>query len=231
MLPRPCSSTEAVQRALALVEAQAALDEAEQAIYILGAGKYDPARPDASPFTLAPTPKARERVRKRYGRDRVGIDCRAFTNRCYRLPSRRDGYNAGGSVVGYVNTDSMIEDARSARPDLFRVARAPFPGVLVVYPSIRRKELRTEGGYTTDLGKRVRVGHVGIGVRYHGAEWDPTRLECWAKLDVAQAGSTGSPAIRIIDGSIWGRAATYDFRGSTITRPHWGALLLEPISS
>ncbi len=233
--PRPCSSAEAVQRAESLAALELSRSSEQRAIYILGAGRYDPTKPDASPFTLAPTTEARERIRKRYGRDRVGVDCRAFTNHCYRLPARRDGYNAGGSVVGYVNTDSMIEDARSSSPDLFRVASAPFPGCLVVYPSIRRKELRAEGGYTSDLGKRVRVGHVGLGLRYRGVEWDPTRLECWARLDVIQAGSTGEPAISTIDGSLWGRAATYAFRHpitrkvSTITRPEWGPLLLEPI--
>lgn len=233
--PRPCSSVEAVQRAESLAALERARRPALRAVYILGAGRYDPAKPDAEPFTSAPTPEARERIRQRYGTDRRGVDCRAFTNYCYRLPAQRDGYNAGGSVVGWINTDSMIEDARSASPDLFRIARAPFPGCLVVYPSIRRGELRTEGGYTSDLGKRVRVGHVGLGLRYRGAEWDPARSECWALLDVIQAGSTGEPAIRTIDGSLWGRAATYAFRHpltrkvSTITRPEWGPLLLEPI--
>lgn len=226
-LPRPCSQTEAAQRARELADAQARLKPSQRGIYILGAGRYAD-----DPFTLAPTPEARERIRQRYGRDRVGIDCRAFTNYCYRLPSRRDGYNVGGSVVGYVNTDSMIEDALSASPDLFRVARVPSVGCLVVYPSIRRREL---AGYTSDLGKRVRVGHVGIVERYRGVEWDPARAECWALLDVIQAGSTGEPAVRAIDGSLWGRAATYAARHpvtgvvTRITRPEWGALLLEPI--
>lgn len=234
--PRPCSPAEAVQRARALADLELSRSPANRHPYILGAGRYDPSRPDDEPWTLAPTPEARERVRQRFGgKDRKGLDCRGYTNYCYRLPARRDGYNAGGSVAGYVNTDSMLEDARSSAPDLFRIARSPSPGCLVVYPSIRRGDLRTEGGYTSDLGKRVRVGHVGIVERYRGAEWDPARAECWALLDVLQCGSAGLPAVRAIDGSLWGRAATYAFshpitkQVTRLTRAAWRAELLEAI--
>jgi hypothetical protein len=234
-LPRPCPAAEAVERAQLLADLERARSPAARHPYALGAGRYDPARPDAEPWTLAPTEETRARVRQRYGRDREGLDCRGLILWAYRLSARRDGFNAGGSVAGWINTDSLLEDARSPSPDLFRVARAPAPGCLVVYPSIRRGELRTEGGYSSDLGKRIRVGHVGIVERYLGAEWDASRPECWALLTVLQCGSTGAPAVRAIDGSLWGRAETYAFthpttrRTTTITRREWRAEILEPI--
>jgi hypothetical protein len=200
--------------------------------YILGAGKFAAEAPDAEPWTLAPTPEARAKIRERYGADRTGLDCRGFVIWCYQLAAKRDGFNSGGSVTGWINTDSMIEDARSSSPDLFRIATAPRPGTVIAYPSIRRSELE---GFTADLGKRVRIGHVGIVERFRGAEWDPSQLSFWALLDVVQCGSSGSPAVRTIDGGLWGRAASYPFtnpitqKTSTLTRSKWGAVLLDVI--
>lgn len=228
--PRPCAPALAVERARRLADLEAGRSPAARHPYILGGGRFDPRSPDDEPWTLPES--ARPAVIQRYGRARAGCDCRGFVCWCYQLPAKRDGFNARGSVVGWINTDSMIEDARGAQPDLFRVARAPAPGVLVVYPSIRRRELP---GASADGSKRARVGHVGLVERYRGAEWDPTRPECWALLDVIQSGSTGSPAVRTITGSLWGRAATYRYvdpitrQASTITRPEWAALLLEII--
>ena len=229
-LPRPCSPDVAVARARKLADLELARRPADRHPYILGGGRFDPRHPDAEPWTLPES--ARSAVIKKYGRERTGLDCRGFVTWCYQLVARRDGFNSGGSVSGWINTDSMIEDALSSIPDLFRIAKAPAPGVLVVYPSIRRRELT---GYTSDLGKRVRIGHVGIVEVYRGAEWDAAQSECWALLDVIQCGSTGVPAVRSIDGSLWGRSATYKpvhpitRQSSTITRPEWGPLLLEII--
>lgn len=81
---------------------------------------------------------------------------------------------------GWINTDSMREDAAGSAKCFRRVDR-PEPGALVVYGSDPHHH--THG---------VAVGHVGGIVGYRFAEWDPTIAECWAAIDVVDISSRGA---------------------------------------
>jgi len=115
-MTRPCSASEAVQRALSMVGVQMP--------YVLGTGDYSPNGPDV-PWT------ERDGV--------LGSDCAGFAiSWCYKLPRHRPGYNHGAwaSVEDDLNCNSAIEDAEHAR-ELFTLASAPQPGDLITYPTIR----------------------------------------------------------------------------------------------
>lgn len=88
---------------------------------------------------------------------RAVCDCSGFVCWAVGWHRKRPGYNVGpGShVSGYVNTDSLWQDAhgRAGKPgvcELVRVATVPQPGDLVVYP----------GRFAGPL--RIGVGHIGI---------------------------------------------------------------------
>ena len=141
--PVPCSSAEAIQRAVLLVGAKEP--------YILGTGDYRPGADDL-PWT-----------RNAKG---LGSDCWGYAGAwCYKLPRHRPGFNKQpkATVADDINTDSAIEQAEyaGATDRLFEVVDRPALGDLLVYPSIRGPD-----------GKRLRIGHVGIVVKLC-AEWDP----------------------------------------------------------
>lgn len=143
MNPRPCSSAEAIQRAVAHVG---------RGTYGLGKGGYDPKHAD-SPFANV------------NGIDMA--DCWAFAGSyCYRVPLHREGYNRGAwaTVSDDVNCDAAIEQAEHPHDltdRLWESVDHPALGDLLVFPSIRGPD-----------GKRIRIGHVGIVVGLC-AEWDP----------------------------------------------------------
>lgn len=76
---------------------------------------------------------------------------------------------------GWINTDSMLLDARGPAK-CFREMPRPEPGCYVVCASGSR-------GHA--------VGHIGTVVSVP-AEWDPTVRECWAALGVVDVASTGA---------------------------------------
>ena len=175
--PRPCSSTEAVQRALSLV--------GKGGQYWLGTGDY---RPRTVAGQLVDQPWTSNN-------GGIGSDCCGFAvDWCYKLPRHRPGYNVGSwsSCSDDINCNSAIEDAEHAR-DLFEIADRPMPGDLIAYPTI----------YTKDGLEHV--GHVGIIVAVNRcAEWDPTTPQYYL-LDVVQVcGPNGRmPAAIRTDGSVW----------------------------
>lgn len=178
--PRPASATEAVQRALTLVNGLGA--------YELGTGDY---RPTTVGTRLIDVPwTERERDHK------IGSDCAGFAiSWCYKLRRHRPSYNRGGAfdVEDDINVNSAIGDATSKSPDLFELATgAPRAGDLLCYPSFR-------------FAGQPFVGHVGIVIGTARApRWDPAGPR-YDLLDVAQCrGPDGrTPAVLWTDGSIW----------------------------
>lgn len=210
--PRPAQQDVRIARALRLVQSEAA--ERRPHPYRLSAGRFDPRRPNEPPWTVALNESIQARYLKQSGADLVGLDCSAFVKWCCKLVSRRPGFNAGGSVVDQINSDSLIEDARGEM-DLTRIVDVPRDGDLIAYPSIRGRDVGAKPS-----GARVRVGHIGLIVGYRGAEWDP--VDGWGLLDVAQCGSTTHPAVSMIDGRLWQRA----HRTRWGDRPEWGGVFL-----
>lgn len=147
--------------------------------YVLGAGGRDPMTP--TPFTW---------------RDgRRGADCIGFALWCRGI----DRYQPGkfSYYDGWMNTDSILEDARhKVGGGHWRLLDRPTPGCLVIYPSLYRK------------GKITRMGHVGV-VTAVPAEWRPRSL-CTAKEWLAQM-----KLVEVIDcaGAIWRK-----LRGRAIAR-------------
>ncbi len=68
---------------------------------------------------------------------------------------------------GWINTDSMLMDARGPKK-CFRLLDRPEPGCFVVFAS-------GDGGHS--------IGHIG-GITDVPAEWDRTKVECWQALGV-----------------------------------------------
>lgn len=81
---------------------------------------------------------------------------------------------------GWINTDSMREDAAGPGKCFVRIDR-PEPGALVVYASDQQH--KTHG---------VAVGHVGGIVGYRFPEWDPKVAECWDAIEVVDISSRGA---------------------------------------
>jgi hypothetical protein len=77
---------------------------------------------------------------------------------------------------GWINTNSMIMDARSSSPRCFASLDRPEPGCFVVCGS---------GSPGHD------VGHIG-GVVSVPAEWDPSARECWDAVAVVDVASVGA---------------------------------------
>lgn len=100
-------------------------------VYILGAGGRDPKA--ETPFT------------KKEGK--LGSDCVGFT--CWCLGHDRYQPSTFPLYDGWINTDSLMLDARGRRTWYTDVA-TPQPGDVVVFPSIHNN------------GKRIRMGHIGL---------------------------------------------------------------------
>lgn len=161
-------TAEAVQRALSLVG---------QGVYRLGAGDWRPHAPDA-PW-----------------RSDEACDCVGLVAWAYRWRRKRPGYNRGAwsSVVDWLNTDSMIEQAEHDHPDrLVEIATTPAVGDLIAWPSIRAH------------GKRARIGHIGIIVAVPSV-W----RQRYGELDVVQCQSRRRPAVQRTTGSAWTRRDRY----------------------
>lgn len=97
---------------------------------------------------------------------------------------------------GWINTDSMRTDARTAAKCFRRIDR-PEPGAIIVYAS---DKLQQSHG--------VEVGHCGGITGYHRAEWDPTDPECWDAIEVVNVANykdNGQPlqANRLTTGRGW----------------------------
>ena len=106
-------------------------------------------------------------------------DCIGFVMHCLELPRRRTGFNQGGSVVGWINTDSTCEDGLgikdrlvTARQELFAPLRYPKLGALVVFKSLFGPRL-----------ERLRPGHIGI-VSAVPEAFDPRNELSWRMLKV-----------------------------------------------
>jgi len=113
--PRPCSSAEAIQRAVKYVG---------RGTYGLGKGGYSAKQPDY-PFANI------------NGIDMA--DCSAYAIQyAYKLPAHRPGFNVGpwATVADDINCDSAIEDGEHKR-ELFAAELAPQLGDLLTFPSIR----------------------------------------------------------------------------------------------
>lgn len=123
-------------------------------------------------------------------------DCFGFAyNECYGVKRHRPGFNHGpwATVEDDLNCNSAIEDADHAE-ELFERIFTPFPGALLVYPTIRL------AGHPQPF-----IGHVGIVVGVSRCrEWDHDNPQ-YALLDVVQChGPNGrKPGIVATDGSVW----------------------------
>jgi hypothetical protein len=117
---RPCTASEAVSRALALL----ADPSNATAGYLLGAGDYRDGW--TSPWTHGPEGTGH------------GGDCRVAFLWCYRVPASRRGYNVGSwsSVSDCVNYNSLIEDSEHAQDLVVPVTDAPQAGDVLCYPTI-----------------------------------------------------------------------------------------------
>jgi len=122
--------------------------EGNKARYKLSAGGKDPSAP--APFTT---------VDGVYGSDCIGFVLWTIGLSRYQ-PQVTEG--TIGSYGGWINTDSAIGDARTARV-FFEVTHTPKAGDLVVFPGIVKN------------GKRVRIGHVGLitETKISTADWTP----------------------------------------------------------
>ena len=152
---RSCSAAEAVKRALSLVGAPGQ--------YLLGTGGYRPTAEIDLPWTELD--------------GQLGSDCAGFAvSWCYKLARHRPGFNAGAwaTVSDDLNCNSAIEDA-DHRHELFERVYTPFPGALIMYPTIRLK------GYPLPW-----IGHVKIvtGVS-RCSTWDAAAPD-WSLLDTAE---------------------------------------------
>jgi len=101
---------------------------------------------------------------------------------------------------GWINTNSSRIDAGGPKRCFERVHR-PEPGTMIVCAS-------GSPGHA--------VGHVGIVVAYHGAEWDPTVLELWDLIDVVDVAARGGRANKQTTGRGWSKADGWFLR-STMT--------------
>ena len=178
MNQRPCSAEEAVDRARRLLASKLGQ-------YVLGTGDYRPTAIDDVPWT------------DNHGMR--GSDCAGFAiSWCYKLTRHRPGFNVGpwATVANDINCNSAIEDGRHNR-ELFEEVLTPFPGALLLYPTI---DILGQDGQHHRF-----IGHVGIvsGVD-RCLEWDQDAPD-YTLLDVIHCcGPNGrKPAVVKGDGSIW----------------------------
>lgn len=209
--PRPSNPGDAVARALAIATSEASTPVPH--LYGLGAGNFVPARPD-SPFTVYVDPKTE--------RKSLRCDCMGLIAYAYRLPRRREGFNAGrwSTVEGYVNCDSAIQDAEHEQ-DLFELVDDPRPGDLVIWPSIYAGELASP--YRGRTGVRRRIGHIAIITEVRTAIW--RMKKDYSLLSVVQCGSKHSPAVHRSNAAVW---ANKD-RTQWGRRDEWGSRIVRPI--
>jgi len=179
MNERPCSATEAVLRARLLLAAKTGQ-------YVLGTGDYRPWTDEAGNVTDWPWTSRGTMT---------GSDCAGFAiSWCYKLRRHRPGFNKGhwATVADDLNCNSAIEDGRHNR-ELFEEVLTPFPGALLLYPTIYL------------AGRSPFIGHVGIvsGVD-RCLEWDVDAPD-FTLLDVIHCcGPNGrKPAVVKSDGAIW----------------------------
>lgn len=176
--PRPCSAVEAVQRALSL--------DSTGKPYELGTGDYRP-RFLGSLIDLPWTTNAA---------GATGSDCAGFAiSWCYRLQRHRPGFNVGpwSTAADDINVDSAIQDANHTR-ELFEIVTTPFPGALLLYPTI------TLPGHPGSW-----MGHVAIVVSVARCKaWDASNPD-YSLLDVRQCmgGNGRVPGVVSSDGAIW----------------------------
>lgn len=148
--------------------------------YALGGGDY---RPHVANGQVVDEPW----TQTKYG---LGSDCVGFAfSYCHRVPRHRPGFNRGGNVVDWVNTDSLVDDAFGAisshsgtmvtdpRRELVEPADYPWPGTLLVYASVRDRD-----------GKRTEMGHIAIveSCSIPFGAWDPEH-PVWNALTVIQS--------------------------------------------
>jgi hypothetical protein len=111
--------------------ARARVIAARPSLYILGAGGRNPK--NDTPFTLKD--------------NRLGSDCVGFTAWC--LGHDRYQPKSFPFYDGWINTDSLMMDAKAKRTWYARIGK-PEPGDVVVFPSIVQD------------GVRKRIGHIGL---------------------------------------------------------------------
>lgn len=174
-----------------------ARSKVDQGAYVLGGGDYRPVDGRDEPWTL---------------RDGIlGSDCVGFAlSWCHRIPRERPGYNRGGSVTGWLNTDSLVEDAygvvdqisgrvkRAPLRELVEPAEYPWPGTLLVYAAVRNEQAR-----------RVVVGHIALveSCSVPVEEWGTRGRVDWRAVTVIQCrGPNGKrPGVIRSSGATWQR--------------------------
>ncbi len=135
--------------------------------YQLGAGGWDPSRPDTC-------------FHPHWKHGKVGCDCSAFAIKYgFKLRGYRPGFGKGkgARVVDDINSDSALYDAIHNH-ELFRVVDGPpITGDLLIMPS----------RFDPKTGERTGIGHVLATVRNRAMEWPagiPPRP--WQFVDVVQ---------------------------------------------
>jgi hypothetical protein len=107
---------------------------------------------------------------------RLAADCAGFVAWALGYDRFQPG-DAFPVFGGWINTDSMITEARGPSR-WFEVIDRPEPAAVVVYPGVRRN------------GERVRIGHVGLVTAVPPA-WDSTDEASWRGTTVVHCnGST-----------------------------------------
>ena len=161
----------------------------EHIVYKLGAGGRNP--DNLSPATF---------------KDGVlACDCSGFVAWCWGFDRYQDNHvgknqwdgksNARPGLFGYfpyyggwINTDSMLEDAFDSNIDWFSHLNYPIPGCIVAYGS-------------TGEDNNKRIGHEGL-VISTPEYFDKNNKEHWKKLVIIDCRSA-KPAIAIRDGLTW----------------------------
>lgn len=171
----PCSPTEALHRARAMVNAGGQ--------YLLGTGDYWPHTEAGNPVDLPWTMLG----------NKWGSDCAGFAI-CYawKLKRHRPGFNRGSwaTVSDDINSDSALQDAHHRKELFDTFTGPPQPGDLIIYPSI----------YSG--GKRF-IGHVGF-IEVVPDDWDVANPD-FTRLVILQChGPNGyRPGVVRTDGSVW----------------------------
>jgi len=152
--------------------------------YWLGAGGYDPKKPDTC-------------FHPHWDTGDVGCDCSAFAIKFgLKLDGHRPGFGRGpgAHVTDDINSDSALYDAIHNH-DLFQlVAGPPVAGDLLIIPS----------RFNPKTGKREGIGHVMATRQNRALEWDHAVLpRPWDLVDVIQCrGPNGKrPGVIVSDAS------------------------------
>lgn len=143
------SANDAVSRARSIAQLKS--------LYILGAGGRNPGA--ETPFTIK--------------KKRLGSDCIGFALWCLGLDRYQpvDGkYIEYPFYDGWINTDSMLMDVAKDQVEFEECD--PFPGCVVVYPSIWKN------------GKMVRMGHIGVVVEVPTKGLTETKAQWYKRIRV-----------------------------------------------